>query len=335
MAVVLRGFHGVPNIPTQPGTTFAKEIIDRVRVIACLDTFPNLIHSDAVGDNLLSGEWMRLKRFTECGEHDTLVITWGSPEDTHRAAEEIVIRAREATIGIPSETRQALSDGTNGFERILPGPDRMYPDTDLPPLAVTEEKIQDIRQRLPEAPWKKERRYIDLGITPSMARDLSRSPFGDLFERLVHEAGAAPAHAARYVTVTLPVLMKQNGITSMPNFDRFVEIIRAVVERGLDFSLARTVTEGLLAGRWADPNQATEEMELSPISEQEATQVIESTIKSADLSGVPPPKTHRYLMGLIIPKLHGRFNARHCAEILRQQLKMLPTDTSPSQHDGE
>ncbi len=35
-----------------------------------------------------------------------------------------------------------MSDGTNGFERILPGADRMYPDTDLPPKKITKEKIR-------------------------------------------------------------------------------------------------------------------------------------------------------------------------------------------------
>ena len=57
-------------------------------------------------------------------------------EDAETAAREIVIRARDAVAGVPGETRQALDDGTNGFERILPGADRMYPDTDLPPIGI-------------------------------------------------------------------------------------------------------------------------------------------------------------------------------------------------------
>ncbi|MFC1476121.1 Glu-tRNA(Gln) amidotransferase subunit GatE, partial [Candidatus Zixiibacteriota bacterium] len=228
MAVVIRGYHGILNFSTQPGTTFAKEIIDRVRVIACLDQFPNLIHSDAPSDNLLSGEWMRLKRFTGCREKDALVLTWGSAADVSRAAEEIGIRAREAAVGIPAETRQALSDGTNGFERILPGPNRMYPDTDLPPLAVPEAKIREIRDKLPEPPWEKERRYIAMGIAASLAEDLSRSAMSDAFERLVHEAGAGPADAARYLMVILPTLMKSNSVTTAPDADQLVDIIRAV-----------------------------------------------------------------------------------------------------------
>ena len=71
----------------------------------------------------------------------------GSPRDATTAAGEIVLRAREAVadIPVPNETRQALDDGTTGFERILPGADRMYPDTDLPPMAVGDGRIDRIR----------------------------------------------------------------------------------------------------------------------------------------------------------------------------------------------
>ena len=43
--------------------------------------------------------------------------------------------------GIPNETRQPFEDGSTDFERILPGPDRMYPDTDSPPSRVTRERV--------------------------------------------------------------------------------------------------------------------------------------------------------------------------------------------------
>ncbi len=42
----------------------------------------------------------------------------------------------DALDGVPHETRQPLPDGTTDFERILPGPDRMYPDTDSAPIPV-------------------------------------------------------------------------------------------------------------------------------------------------------------------------------------------------------
>ena len=85
-----------------------------------------------------------------------MIIVWASEDDIKTAVNEIIIRAKEATIGIPSETRQALSDGTNGFERILPGADRMYPDTDLPPKQIAADRIEKIKSWLPEQFWKRQ-----------------------------------------------------------------------------------------------------------------------------------------------------------------------------------
>ena len=53
--------------------------------------------------------------------------------------------------GVPNETRKGLPDGTTIFERVLPGPDRMYPDTDSSPIPIEEEAIEATRARLPQA----------------------------------------------------------------------------------------------------------------------------------------------------------------------------------------
>ena len=136
-AVVLRGYRGILSTRTQPETTFSKEISDRVRVIACLDRLPNIAHSDMEGETFSSAEWTKMKKICAMGDNDTIVVVWGEPGDLATAVKEIAIRAEEAIDGVCNETRQALDDGTNGFERILPGPNRMYPDTDLPPIAIT------------------------------------------------------------------------------------------------------------------------------------------------------------------------------------------------------
>jgi Glu-tRNA(Gln) amidotransferase subunit E-like FAD-binding protein len=67
------------------------------------------------------------------------------------------------TQGVPNETRQPFPDGSTDFERILPGPDRMYPDTDSLPTRVTRERVRRLRSTLPQAPWIREERYRAAG----------------------------------------------------------------------------------------------------------------------------------------------------------------------------
>jgi len=194
--VVLKGFAGLLNWQTQTDTYFSKEISDRVRVIACLTSIPNIIHSDSRGDNLLSAEWQNIKRNVNATDNDTIVLVWGNEPDTDMAVKEIIIRAREATIGVPSETRQALRDGTNGFERILPGADRMYPDTDLPPTKITDTMLKKLRGNLPDKFWTSEAWYQNLGIPDDTINELSISKFSGLFKILVNELKIDPTLAA-------------------------------------------------------------------------------------------------------------------------------------------
>lgn len=207
--VMLRGFQGLLRWKTQTDTYFSREISDRVRVIACLTTLPNIIHSDSMGETIAASEWQAVRKAVGARDQDTVVLVWGRMDDAVSGAAEIIIRAREATIGIPSETRQALRDGTNGFERILPGPDRMYPDTDLPPKRITSELLDRIRAHLPEFIWDRERWYRDLGLPSDVIKCLAISPFAELFRQLISENHVAPMVAAETMTRLLKKLNRQ------------------------------------------------------------------------------------------------------------------------------
>ncbi len=133
-AVRLHELAGTLSWPSQPGMNFAHELAGRVRVIACLDQQPILLHSEKWPDYATAKQELeRLKRKMGCAANDAVVVIWGIDQDTVCAAEEIRLRYADATAGVPHETRQPFSDGSTQFERILPGPDRMYPDTDSPP----------------------------------------------------------------------------------------------------------------------------------------------------------------------------------------------------------
>jgi len=208
-AVPLPGFAGLLNAPTQPHTNFLKEISDRVRVIACLDNLPNLLCSTAEGPSLSSSEWEKVHRACEADPATPVILVWGDESDVETAVGEILIRVREATLGVPEETRQSLPDGTNGFERVLPGPNRMYPDTDLPPVVLDPDHIQRITASLPRPQWERLAWMREIGVGEDLARRLmihSAFPlFEKLYGRLTQDGGFSPtALASLLVDRSLP-----------------------------------------------------------------------------------------------------------------------------------
>jgi glutamyl-tRNA(Gln) amidotransferase subunit E len=317
--VILKGFKELLRWQTQPDTYFSKEISDRVRVIACLTTIPNIIHSDSRTDTLSSSDWQKVKKFVEATDDDTLIIVWASEDDIQTAVNEIITRAKEATIGIPSETRQALSDGTNGFERILPGADRMYPDTDLPPKRIHEERRVKIKSWLPEQFWKRQAWYKELNIPPDTIDELSISKYAELFKKAVNEWKINPVTAA-VVLVQYPKRLKKNNY----NVDSIDEqmmssILKAYADGKLtsDFilnALKLSIELGMFV----------EEIIPSPINDDELEkELFLAEQKMQTMKFIKDENSGSIIMGILMNKLRGRVSAKEVSQKLNLTQRSL------------
>jgi len=307
--VVLKGFKDLLRWHTQPDTYFSKEISDRVRVIACLTTIPNLIHSDSKTDTLTSSDWQKVKKFVDACDEDTLIIVWASDDDIKTAVNEIIIRAKEATFGIPSETRQALSDGTNGFERILPGADRMYPDTDLPPKQIAADRIEKIKSWLPEQFWKRKEWYKELKIPPDTIDELSISKYAELFKLAVTEWKVNPVTAA-VVLIQYPKRLKR-GTLNFGQIDEDIlsQILKAYADRKLTQDFILTALKNS-----AELGMFVEEIIPEPINDKDLEKEImlaEEQMQKMDF--VKKENVESIMMGILMSKLRGRISASKVA----------------------
>ncbi len=308
--VILKGFAGLLNWQTQTGTYFSREISDRVRVIACLTKIPNIIHSDIKGDTITSSDWQKVKKFVNATDDDTMVVVWGREDDVKTASDEIIIRAREATIGIPSETRQALSDGTNGFERILPGADRMYPDTDLPPQNITQERLDKIKTWLPEKFWERQKWYETLGIQLDVIVELSISPYAMAFKKSVEEWEVNPTTAA-VVLIQYPKRLKKEGRdVGVLNNEVLEMILKSYSNDELPrdailYVMRNTIEMGLFS----------DEIIPKPISKEQFDLEIKTAHKMLEKLKLRREENKEYvLMGMLMRKLRGRISAVIVAE---------------------
>jgi len=147
-AVNLPGFHGIISHFTQPGKVFANEIADRLKVIACLER-PNMTHSEDLVAHISKDDYEKVRHMLNAEKNDAQIIFWGPEDDIATALETIKERCIMAFDGVPQETRKYLLDGTTIFERVLPGADRMYPDTDTAPIPLEDETIDRLSKNLP------------------------------------------------------------------------------------------------------------------------------------------------------------------------------------------
>ncbi len=196
-AVRVAGVTGLAQHPMQPDTTFLDELAGRIRVIACLDEVP-ILFSGAQFPQFQGRNQVldRVRRRANVGANDDVFIVFGPEEDVRTAAEEIRLRFADATVGVPKETRQALAGGYTTFERILPGPDRMYPDTDSPPTSVTEARVAAIKARLRPAPWTRFARYGSWRVPEETSQFLIRRGGAEILDAVVEKTGVDGLTAA-------------------------------------------------------------------------------------------------------------------------------------------
>lgn len=307
--VVLKDFKDLLHWQTQTGTYFSKEISDRVRVIACLTNIPNIIHSDSKSDTITSLDWLKIKKFTNASDNDTIVIVWGNKDDAQTAVNEIIIRAKEATIGIPSETRQALGDGTNGFERILPGADRMYPDTDLPPKKITQERLDKIKLWLPEQFWKRIVWYNKLSIPKDTVEELSISNYAELFKKAVNEWKVNPITASVFLIQYQKRLRKLGNVAALIDEEMFGGILKSYADGKIPKDALLTILKAA-----AKLGAFTEDLILTPADQNEIDETIHLAKSEYDkMKILNPDMKNKMLMGMIMKKLRGKVSAKFIA----------------------
>lgn len=319
--IVLRFFGGILNKATQPGKTFADEIAGRVRVIACLDEMPNIVHSDHFPEfGLDPREIDILEKLFEAKPIDTIILVWGSEADVKTAVEEIKIRAIEATKGVPAETRQLLIDGTTTVERILPGPDRMYPDTDSPPTAITEERLARIRKILPERIWDREKRLEQIGIPRVLIKSLVISEYMGLFDKILRDLSTNPTLLAVTLEEKFKWLRRKGkDVNSIPK-EKIYQVFRRLNENRYSKEAIPMILEFLADNPDMTVEGAIKELDLNPMSMEELDMAVGKVLDQYPNRG---EKRHSFgfIMGEVMKYARNRIDGKIVKEAVERNMK--------------
>ncbi|MFQ5605915.1 MAG: Glu-tRNA(Gln) amidotransferase subunit GatE [bacterium] len=318
--VNLKGFNGILSHPTQTGKVFSKELSDRVRVIACLTRLPNILTSESTEETIDSLAGKRIRKAVQAGSQDALVLVWGDATDVKTAVQEIIIRAQEATKGIPSETRQALADGTNGFERILPGPERMYPDTDLPPLEITTKRIQHLQKQVPEPLWERQKKYRKMGFPEHLITPIASSPQAIFFESLVKKSKTPPVRIARFLFETTRA-WKRKRLPVETLTDSHWELFFACADQQPALlEIGEKMLEEFLIDEISDLKQKLAFYKPPKIQISDLNELIEKLLEQEAAKLASLHNQPGYLMGKLMKVCRGQIPGKQVRELLMQHL---------------
>lgn len=223
VAVNLPGFMGILSFFTQPGRMFSDEISDRLKVIACIEK-ENMTHSEEWRDDSMNNDWQSISKLLNAKEGDAQIILWGPEADIKMALETVEERCRMAFTGVPYETRKSFPNGTTMFERVLPGADRMYPDTDSAPISISQEFIDSIKNRLPVDVNKRMVQLKNWDVPADAVTYLLRNNLVPLIERITTDFGVEPRYVATLLAHRLKYLQGHVQPDSTFEFERIYEL---------------------------------------------------------------------------------------------------------------
>ncbi len=242
IACNLTEFKGTLSFFLQPGKTFADELEGRLKVIACLEK-PNMVHSEDMNPVFNEDMLKKRSKLLKCGENDAQIVFWAPEDDVKTAMETIEERCRMAFEGVPNETRKALDDGTTIFERVLPGADRMYPDTDSAPIPIKDEYIKEIGKALPVSLKKRMKQLKKWHIPEDCYYYILRNDLMPLLERMIRYLGISPKWAGTLLGHRLKHIEGQNRSSVPFEYERVYELIEFLQKEQIDLDILPSMLE--------------------------------------------------------------------------------------------
>jgi glutamyl-tRNA(Gln) amidotransferase subunit E len=320
LAVKLPNFAGFLKRELMPGIRLGTEMADRARFWGRVG---GIFHTDELpAYGITAQEVEALKRAVVAQPSDAVVFVADTPENAAEALKAVMERAREALKGVPEETRAANPDGTTRYMRPRPGAARMYPETDIPPIQLTEEYINKVRQNLPELPEQKLQRLMrEYSLNQKLARQLIDSEYTELFEKIAKECKVPPTTIAAFLTETLKALKREGTPVENLSEHKIIEIFKAL-EAG---EITKEALPEIAAWTSKNPDKtlkdAVENLGLKVLREEELEKILDQIISqnkdSIEKSGA---KAFGLIMGIAMKELRGKANAEIVSKIIKKKI---------------
>ena len=329
VGLALRGFKGLLKLEEYPNIRLGKEFADLVRFYG----IGGIFHSDELPAYGISEEEVaKVREALKIGDEDAFILIAGDRSTLEDAVEAVVERARAAVKGVPPETRGPTPEGTTRFIRPRPGPARMYPETDIPPLPISEERIERLRTLIPK-PWDEVvKEYASkYGLSVKLAAQICDSEYLTLFEEVVKETNVQPSYVAATLTETLVSLSRLGlEVKSLTN-TTLKEVFKLVDECKISKEGVPAILEKILRGEAKNPKEAAEKLGLTQVTEEEVKRkVVELVERNRQLIKSKGQGAFSALMGELMRDLRGRVDGKKLSLILQEEIKRVVEEETRS-----
>jgi glutamyl-tRNA(Gln) amidotransferase subunit E len=320
LCVSARGLGGLMGWEPIPGIRLGRELAE----VARASSLGGVIHSDEFQrQGITASQVAVLMKETGTEAEDALVLVAGAPEPAGKAARAILQRLEFVPKGVPAETRAATDGGETRYMRPRPGSERMYPETDIPDILVSEDRITKLEDNLPEH-WETvvERLARRYSLSRDLALKIYDSELLEAFEKLSKSLKVDPSVIASTL-VEAPVRLTREGVPEDTLSLQTLSDVLGAVDAGRIAKEAIPDVLRTIGGKHLTVSQAIESLGIRRADESEIGSVVDSVLaRHTELLQHKGEEAFSALMGEAMAVLRGRADGAEVGRILKEKLRV-------------
>jgi glutamyl-tRNA(Gln) amidotransferase subunit E len=229
IAIKVPGFAGMIGYEPYNDIRLGRELGKLVKFY----DIDGIFHSDELPNyGITEEEVTAVKQKLQMNDRDAFVILGGPNDKVKFASDAVIRRLKSAIEGVPAETRAATPDGKTVFLRPRPGGARMYPETDILPIAISEPALASLADKVPKH-WDEILNSLakKYNLNMKLASQIFDSDYLTVFEDIASETKIEPTFIAAKLTEDLTSLQRQ-GLDASLLTDQMIKDIFARLDRG-------------------------------------------------------------------------------------------------------
>ena len=283
---------------------------------------PGIFHSDELPSyGIGPAEVESVRSEMALSEGDAFVLCVAPRWQGELALEAVVHRARMAFHRIPQEVRNVVirkgkpEDGTTTALRPLPGGARMYPETDIPVLAISPDRWSSICENLPLTVKERKERLNVLDLSSNQVEALLNGEIDDILFHGIEGPLVLPPKAwasallesgtEKPNALAASVHLRESGLLTREGAETLLaESVEAPAEELVSWMSSESESRGFLPADTSSIEEAVDAV----IRERS------DFIEERGMGAVGP------LMGMVMQKLGGSADGKAVSKILRDRI---------------
>ena len=318
-AIRVRNFSGMFGFEPYPGIRLGKEIGQLVRFFGVggvfhSDELPNYGINDSDVDNV--------KKYLKLVDGDGFLIIAGEDSKLDYAIDSIINRIKDATQGVPAETRGATQDGETIFLRPRPGASRMYPETDIPSISVLPEEIKLAKENIPKS-WNDSIAEIQqkYSLNSQLSEQIFDSEYLELFEKICENKKNSPNFVASILCSSITNLQRKGFDAILLKPEHIIESFELLASDKIPKESLEIIFESIMSGKSENVSIAMQSTDVSSMGEDELNDILDKIIQNnMDLVKERGENALVTLMGIAMKEVRGKASGKMVNALLRKKI---------------